>query len=92
MIVYLDKDYKCHLNNNDDIIMSIETDYFSKKSDQFIEGFRFVPEGEKWTREDGTVFYGEMIVPWKPFDEIDQVQREYEQELAEAALILLGGS
>jgi hypothetical protein len=31
-------------------------------------------------REDGTVFSGEMVTPWKPWEELDAVQREYERE------------
>ena len=31
-------------------------------------------------REDGTVFRGEMVTPWKPWEELDAMQREYERE------------
>ena len=30
------------------------------------------------------VFTGEMIAPWKPWDELDAAQREYEREQYQA--------
>lgn len=71
-------------------MVGVENEFFDGKCDAFIEGYRFVPAGANWTREDGAVFRGEMIAPWKPYSELDAAQREYERELAEAARILLG--
>ena len=92
--IYIDADFKCHLVN-DGTMTAIETDFFDGKCDAFIEGYRFVPSGESWTRDDGVVFYGEMVSPWKDYAELDAAQREYERERladAENALaILLGG-
>lgn len=92
-MIYIDSEYKCHLSD-DGTMRSIDTDVFDGKCQAFIEGHRFVPDGESWTREDGVVFAGEMIAPWKPYDELDQAQRQYEREqLAEAKTaisILLG--
>ena len=92
--IYIDSDYKCHVSN-DGTLTAVSTDFFDGKCDNFVEGCRYVPEGATWTREDGQVFRGQMITPWKDFDELDAAQREYERERladAEAALeILLGG-
>lgn len=77
MLIYLDSDFKCHLEN-DGIMQSIETDAFDGKCREYIEGFRFVPEGESWTRADGVVFYGEMITPWKDIRELEKAQFEFE--------------
>ena len=92
--IYLDSDYKCHISN-DGTWSAVETDFFDGKCDAFVEGYRFVPSGESWTRSDGVVFYGEMIAPWKPNSELDAAQREYErQQMADmenALAILLGG-
>lgn len=94
-MVYIDNDFKCHTTNTDGAYREVETDFFNGKCDTFIEGYRFVPAGEEWTREDGKVFTGEMIAPWTDYDELDKAQREYERlKLADAenALgILLGG-
>lgn len=92
--IYIDSDFKCHVTNADNLT-AVETDAFDGKCDAYIEGYRFVPAGETWVREDGVEFSGEMISPWKPFDELDAAQRECEREQladAENALaILLGG-
>ena len=59
---------------------AVETDAFDGKCAEYIEGYRLVPAGETWTREDGVAFSGEMIAPWKPWNELDAVQRKYERE------------
>lgn len=90
--IYIDLDFKCHLSDSG-TMQAIVTDFFDGKCQTFIEGYRFVPQGENWTREDGTVFTGEMVAPWKPYEELDRAQREYERaQLADmkAALELLG--
>ncbi len=89
MDVFIDSDFKCHTSNTG-MMREVQTDFFDGKCPAFIEGYRFIPHGERWTREDGTVFEGQMITPWKPYEELDRAQREYERELAEAARILLG--
>ena len=86
--IYLDSDFKCHLTN-DAAFTQVETDVFDNKCDAYIEGYRFVPEGKTWVREDGAEFSGEMVSPWKPWEELDAAQREYERQLVaeyEAAL------
>ena len=90
-MVYIDSEFKCHLVN-DGTMTAVDTTFFNDKCDTFIEGYRFVPSGKSWTREDGVVFSGEMVAPWKPYSELDIAQRKYEKELASAALILLGGN
>lgn len=78
--IYIDSDYKCHLHD-DGTMTTVETDFFDNTCDIVIEGYRFVPFGQIWTRTDGEIFYGEMIAPWKPWSELDVFQREYEREL-----------
>ena len=80
--IYIDSEFKCHITN-DGTMTAVETDFFDGKCDTFIEGYRFVPEGESWVRSDGEVFKGEMIAPWKDFNELDAAQREYERALIE---------
>lgn len=79
MTIYIDNDYKCHVAD-DGTMTAVDTDAFDGKCAEYIEGYRFVPEGETWTREDGVLFSGEMIAPWKPWSELDAAQREYERE------------
>lgn len=78
--IYLDNDFKCHTQDSG-MMTAIETGFFEGKCDAFIEGYRFVPAGERWTRSDGVVFEGEMVSPWKPYTELDAAQREYERQL-----------
>lgn len=88
MKIYIDAEFKCH-TVDDGSMTAVETDFFDGKCDAYIDGYRYVPAGETWVREDGVIFTGEMIAPWKPWDELDVAQREYErQQLAayEAAL------
>jgi hypothetical protein len=92
--IYIDVDFKCH-TVNDGTMTEIQTNFFDGKCDAYIEGYRFVPSGESWTRSDGEVFTGEMIAPWKPYDELEAAQRAYEREqmadMENALAILLGG-
>lgn len=92
MKIYIDNDYKCHVTD-DGTMRSVETDFFDDKAPAFIEGYRYVPEGESWVREDGVEFQGEMVAPWKDFAELDAVQRDYERQQMEdmrEALNVLG--
>lgn len=81
MKIYIDSEFKCHINNHDGIFKEIETDFFNDKCDTFIEGHRFVPHGESWTRSDGYVFQGKMITAWKDYSELAYAQQEYERNL-----------
>lgn len=82
--IYLDSDFKCHLSD-DGSMTAIQTEFFDDKCDIYIEGYRFVPSGESWTREDGEVFHGEMIAPWQEWRELDAAQKQYEKDLADRA-------
>lgn len=82
--IYLDSDYKCHLSD-DGTMKAVETDAFDGKCNSFIEGYRFIPFGEKWARHDGVVFTGEMIAPWRDYNILEAAQREYEQAQAKIA-------
>lgn len=94
MTIYIDSDYKCHTSPGEGLT-AVETDAFDGKCRQYIEGYRFVPAGETWTREDGQVFAGEMITPWRPYDILAEFQALYDEEQAKqadmaAALEILG--
>lgn len=63
MLLYIDEEFKCHQTNEAGFI-PVEISFFDGKSKSFIEGYRYIPAGESWTREDGQVFTGEMVTPW----------------------------
>ena len=85
--IYIDSEFKCHTTNPDGtfragILSDNARAFFADKCTAFIEGYRLKPDGETWVREDGEVFAGgEMITPWKLYDELDATQKEYEQVL-----------
>ena len=78
--IYIDAEFKCHITN-DGTMTAVETAFFDGKCDEYIEGYRFVPEGHVWIRSDGVSFNGEMISAWKPFDELERVQMAHERKL-----------
>lgn len=84
--IYLDADFQCHLEAGEGRT-AVETEAFDGKCDAFLEGYRFVPSGSLWTREDGEVFAGEMVSPWKNYSLLAAYQEQYEamqQELTQA--------
>ncbi len=83
MQIYIDSDFKCHTTSGDGLT-AVETGFFDGKAPEFVEGYRYIPAGQTWTREDGVEFQGEMIAPWKPWAELDSIQRAYEREQAAA--------
>lgn len=96
MKICIDSDYKCH-TTNDGTMREFEVPYFDGKCIEFIEGYRYVPKGETWKREDGEVFTGPTFSPWEDSRELVKAQMQYEIEQlridladADAALAELG--
>lgn len=95
MIIYIDGDFKCHVSAAKGR-REIETGFFDGKCAEWIESYRFVPEGETWTREDGEVFNGEMVTPWKDLSEaytaqiayLERQNAQYEAALSEIEVAL----
>lgn len=81
MKIYIDSEFKCHTSNADGTFREVETDFFDGKCPEFVEGYRFIPSDESWGRSDGVVFFGEMVAPWKDYNELEEAQREYEKQL-----------
>ena len=76
MKIYIDSDYKCHVLN-DGTMREFDVPFFDGKCDIFIEGYRYVPPDETWTREDGEEFRGEMTAPWKDLGNAYAAQAAY---------------
>lgn len=91
MKIFIESDYKCHSTNPEGIFREVVLSerakaFFANKCTTFIEGYRLKPDNETWVREDGEVFSGgEMITPWKNYDELAAAQTQYELDMAEAA-------
>ena len=94
MTIYIDADYKCHTAPGEGL-RAVETEAFASRCRRYIEGYRYVPTGESWTRSDGQVFTGEMIAPAEDSRILEAAQAAYEEARAEnadalAALNVLG--
>ena len=76
MKVYIDSDFKCHVSSGEGLT-EVEVSFFDNKCDEFVEGYRFVPSGSVWIREDGVEFAGEMVSPWKDYNELAMAQLAY---------------
>lgn len=79
-IIYLNADFECSVNKRDDTVQSVETDIFDGKCKTYIEGYRFVPAGQEWTRSDGVTFKGEMAAPYKDSQMLEMIQALYEEQ------------
>lgn len=96
MTIYIDRDCKCYTESASGRT-AVETAAFDGKCKSYIEGYRFVPAGQTWTRSDGAVFTGEMVAPWRDYEILAELQALYEEEQAkqaeaqEALKILLEG-
>lgn len=76
MTIYIDSDYKCYVSAAEGR-RAIETNEFDGKCPEWIESFRFVPEGETWVKENGEMFRGEMVSPWKDLGNAYAAQAVY---------------
>ena len=94
MTIYIDADCKCHTAPGDGL-RAVETDAFDGKCRQYIEGYQFIPAGERLINPDGSFLGGEMIIPWRDYELLAEFQAIYEEEQAKqsdmaAALEVLG--
>lgn len=79
MKVYLDAEYKVHVEAGTDYTTIADT-FFDNKCPNLIESYRYVPAEATWTRDDGVAFAGPMIAPWRDIRQYDSEQREYERQ------------
>lgn len=81
--IYLNSDFQCSVTEKEDTVQRVETELFDGKCNAFIEGYRFIPEGQIWTRTDGVQFAGEMLAPFKDYTYLEMVQAVYDQLAAD---------
>lgn len=82
MVVYIDDDNMCHVSN-DGTMRAFEILDLDGKCKSYIEGCRYVPKNEYWTRSDGEVFEGEMLCHAKDSRILEAYQEQYEAMFAE---------
>lgn len=83
-MIYLADDFRCHIDNDGGGAYTPwedATGFFAGKCCAFVEGYRVVPQGASWTRPDGTVFEGLMIVPAVDIEILLAAQSGYEELL-----------
>ena len=90
MKIYIDNDCKCRAAATDGL-REFEVPFFDGKCEEFIGGYRYVPQGETWTRSDGVTFSGEMISPWKDYSQLAAAQSQYEEYQADLEAAYLEG-
>ena len=84
MKIYIDNNFKCHTTDSGGL-RAVESEAFNGKCARYIEGYRYIPANETWTREDGVVFSGEMISPAEDIRLLEAAQKAYEQAQSESA-------
>ena len=83
MKIYIDNNYKCHVTD-DGTRRAFDVPFFDGKCNEFIEGYRYIPASETWTRADGQTFRGEMIVSWRDYSQILEIQTAVDRAQAQA--------
>lgn len=83
MTIYIDSDYRCH-TADDGTRRAFGVPSFDGKCAAFIEGYRYVPSEETWTRKDGQTFKGEMIAPCRDYSQILEIQTAVDRAQAQA--------
>ena len=82
---YLDGDYRLHVEQKDGFVPWEDTDgLFDGKTRAYIEGFRIVPAGCQWVRDDGRVFEGFMLAAAVDYQTLAKAQAEIEAARADA--------
>ena len=80
MNIYIDSEFKCH-TTNDGTRRAFDVSFFNNKCTEFIEGYRYIPNGETWER-DGLTYRGELFTPWKPYEILTEIQTAVNRETA----------
>ena len=84
---YIDSNFCVHAEPGPGL-EPVEIQEMGGKCRAYAEGYRFVPAGQSWTREDGHTFTGEMIAPWRDYTILAELQALYEEEQAKATEVI----
>lgn len=69
MEIFIDSKYRCHTDNPNGNFRKVEHPFFEGKCKTLIGGYCY-------NDSNGYV----QIYPWKPYNELDAAQREYEKQ------------
>lgn len=81
---YIDEDYRLYVQPRPGLT-AVELPEMEGKCRAYIEGYRYVPEGRVWIREDGTAFNGAMLSPATDYAALEMAQGAYEEALSRQA-------
>lgn len=81
MTIYINSDYRCYTQPGEGL-RAVACDWADGKCAAYIEGMRYIPQGETWTRADGAVFTGEAVCAAQDAAALLAVQAAYEQQQA----------
>lgn len=74
-MIFIDDNFKCHAEDGEGR-RAVNHSFFHGKCATFIEGYRYIPADETWTRSDGVQFTGEMIAPIADYRILENAQGE----------------
>lgn len=83
MTIYLDSNYRCHAQPAEGW-RAIDCAWADGKCPVYIEGMRYIPDGETWTSVDGTELAGEMLIAVVDPATLLAAQAAWEKEQAES--------
>lgn len=83
MKIYIDEDFKCH-SSNDGYMRGFDLPYFNGKCAEFVAGYRYIPDGERWERPDGVTFRGESLFLWQNYNLLEAVQNAVDRTQGQA--------
>lgn len=91
MVVYIDSAYKCHVKPVSGAF-AVETDLFNGKCEEYICGYRYVPEGHTFVDEKGVTRRGAVMYPIENLGVLERIQKavdknDNERDAEIAALI-----
>lgn len=78
MKIFIDNEFKCHIENPGGF-REVDTSTFDGKCQEYIEGMRYVPDGDHYTL-DGNNTWGEAVFPWKPMVDMGKAQAVFEHD------------
>lgn len=74
MRIFIDSDFKCHAEPAEGL-REFDVPFFDGKCPAFVEGYRYVPQDERWILPNGKYICGEMIAPWVNYNILETAQQ-----------------
>lgn len=79
MKIFIDKEFRCHVENGIGRT-PVDVPMFDGKCAAFVEGYKYIPAGETYTTEDGDVYRGEAMFPFKAYNALELAQKQSDED------------